>query len=139
MTRRAKLLIAAGVGLAAVLGGAGAVYAAVVTAQDGEGARRSAALRASGQAGEQANGYMAVVGEAPASIRDEVSAINITRRALYTELAGRRGVTIEEAAASTACQIFARRVLPGQYYRLPDGVWRRRNGNEPVPTPGFCP
>lgn len=138
MTRRAKLLIAAGVGFAAVLGGAGAVYAAATAAQD-EGGRRSAALRASGHAGEQANGYMGVVDDAPASIRDEVNAINIVRRKLYTDLAARRGVTIEEAAASTACQIFATRIQPGQYYRLPDGVWRRRNGNEPVPTPGFCP
>ena len=34
--------------------------------------------------------------------------------------------------------LFANRVGPGQYYRLPDGVWRQRNGNEPVPRPSHC-
>ena len=112
---------------------------AAAAVQESDAARRSAALRASKQAGEQANGYMGVVGEASGAIRDEVNAINIIRRSLYTQLAARRNVTIEEAAASTACLIFASRVQPGQYYRLPDGVWRQRNGNEPVPRPGFCP
>ena len=136
MTRRAKLLIAAGLGLAVAAGGAGAAYA--YAAQGSDGAARSARLRASGHAGEQVNGYMHVVGDAPRDIHDEVNAVNIVRRALYTELARRRGVTIEEAAASTACQIFATRVQPGQYYRLSDGVWRRRNGSEPVPLPSYC-
>lgn len=64
--------------------------------------------------------------------------MNIARRASYTKLAASRGTTIEEAASSAACEIFARRVGPGQYYRLPDGVWRKRNGNEPVTLPAFC-
>ena len=40
-------------------------------------------------------------------------------------------------AASTACEIFKTRVLPGQYYRLTDGVWRKRD-NTPVPLPSYC-
>jgi uncharacterized protein YdbL (DUF1318 family) len=64
--------------------------------------------------------------------------VNIQRRAAYTQLATNRGATIEEVAAATACQLFAGRVAPGQYYRLPDGVWRQRNGSEPVPRPSHC-
>jgi len=71
-------------------------------------------------------------------VRAQMESINIQRRARYTELASQRGATIEEVAAATACQIFSGRVGPGQYYRLPDGVWRRRNGSEPVPRPSHC-
>lgn len=128
MLRRTRLLIAAVAALAS----------APLSAQGGEGAERSAALRASLQAGEQADGYMAAIPGAPRAIQDEVNAVNIIRRSLYTNLAGRRGATIQEAAATAACRILATRVQPGQYYRLPDNVWRRRNGDEPVPLPPYC-
>jgi uncharacterized protein YdbL (DUF1318 family) len=128
MTRRMKLLIAAGLGIALVA-------STSAYAMQGDAAGQ---LRASGQAGEQADGYMGAVGSAPAAIRSQVEAINIERRAAYTRLASQRGATIEEVAAATACQLFASRVGPGQYYRLPDGVWRQRNGNEPVPRPSHC-
>jgi uncharacterized protein len=127
--RGKKLLIAAGLALALATGGA--AYA--MLQQDA-----AAALRASGQAGEQADGYLGVVGNVSAQVRAQVDSVNIRRRALYTELAGQRRATIEEVAAATACEIFASRIQPGQYYRLPDGVWRQRNGNEPVPRPSYC-
>lgn len=128
MTRSTKLLIAAALGIAAVAGTTAYAYQADA----------AATLRASGQAGEQADGYMGVVGNAPAAIRAQVEQVNIQRRAAYTQLAAQRNATIEEVAAATACQLFAGRVGPGQYYRLPDGVWRQRNGNEPVPRPSHC-
>jgi uncharacterized protein len=130
MSRRIKLLIAAGIGIAVVAGSSAYAYAL-----QGDAAGQ---LRATGQVGEQADGYLGLVGSAPAAVRSQMDAVNIQRRAAYTELAGRRGVTIEEAAAATACQIFASRIGPGQYYRLPDGVWRQRNGSEPVPRPSHC-
>lgn len=129
MSRRMKIILAMGIAVAAVAGGAGAAYALQVDA--------SATLRSSGQAGEQADGYMGVVGNAGGDIRSQVEAINIKRRAFYTDLAQKRGVKIEEAAASTACEIFRSRVQPGQYYRLTDGVWRKRD-NTPVPLPSYC-
>ena len=129
MTRRMKLMVALGLGIAAAAGGT--AYAFVM--QD-----TSAQLRATGLAGEQADGYLGLVGSAPADVRAQVDAVNIQRRAYYTELAARRSATIEEVAAATACEIFSRRIGPNQYYRLPDGVWRRRNGSEPVPLPGHC-
>lgn len=130
MNRQMKLIFAAGIGVAAMVGGTGAAYAMFQDA--------SAALRASGKAGEQADGYLGVVGSADASLRAQVDSINIKRRAYYTDLAGKRGAKIEEVAAATACEIFSSRVGSGQYYRLSDGVWRQREGNAPVPRPSYC-
>jgi uncharacterized protein len=129
MSRRTKLLIAALVGIALVAGTSAYAMQADAAGQ----------LRASGLVGEQADGYLGLVGSnAPAEIRAQMDQINIRRRALYTQRATQRGATIEEMAAATACATFAERVAPGQYYRLPDGVWRQRNGNEPVPRPSHC-
>lgn len=130
MNRRMKLMVAAGLGLAALAGGTAYayVYQGDVAAQ----------LRATGLVGEQADGYLGLVGSASADVRAQMDSVNIQRRAAYTQLASQRGATIEEVGAATACTLFANRVGPGQYYRLPDGVWRRRNGNEPVPRPDHC-
>lgn len=130
MRRRMKLILAAGIAVAAIAGGTTAAFAMLQDA--------SAELRASGQAGEQADGYLGVVGGASGDLRSQVDAVNIKRRAVYTDLAAKRGVKIEEVAATTACQIFATKVLPGQYYRLADGVWRKRDGDTPVPLPSYC-
>ena len=129
MTGRPKIVLALGAAVFATVGSVGAAYALQ--------ADTSGQLRASGQAGEQADGYMGVVGNAGSDVRAQVEAINIQRRARYTELAQKRGVKIEEAAASTACEIFKTRVQPGQYYRLADGVWRKRDST-PVPLPSYC-
>lgn len=127
MNRRTKLLIAALVGIAVVAGTS--AYA------QGDAA---AQLRASGHVGEQADGYLGLVDTASGDIRAQMEQVNIQRRAAYTQLAAQRGATIEEVAAATACQLFATRVGPNQFYRLPDGIWRRRNGSEPVPRPSHC-
>ena len=70
-----------------------------------------------GSVGEQADGYLGVVGSASVSVRSSDDAVNIVRLANYTKMAGARVSTIEEAAASTACEIFARRVGPGRALR----------------------
>src|SRR3954471_22028548 len=130
MNRRFKLILAAGLTLGALTVGATAVYA-----MQGDAA---ASLRASGQAGEQADGYLGVVGSGSADLRAQVDAVNIKRRAYYTDLAAKRGAKIEEVAATTACELFRTKVGAGQYYRLPDGVWRQRDGATPIPLPGYC-
>jgi hypothetical protein len=130
MKRRTKFFLAAALGLTVVLGATGA-YAFLQ-------AETSTELRATGMVGEQADGYLALVKDGSADLRARVNNINIKRRAAYTELARQRGAQIEEVAATMACEIFATSILPGQYYRLPDGVWRKRNGNEPVPRPAYC-
>jgi uncharacterized protein YdbL (DUF1318 family) len=128
MNRRHKTIIAAALTLAA-LGGAGAAYAF--------GQDAAASLRASGQVGEQADGYLGVVGSAPASVRAQVDSVNIQRRAYYTDLAARRGAKIEEVAATTACELFRTKIGVGQFYRGTDGVWKKREGG-PVPLPSYC-
>jgi uncharacterized protein YdbL (DUF1318 family) len=129
MSRRTRLILAAGISLALVAGGASVASAMLQDA--------SAQLRASGQVGEQADGYLGLVGSAPAAIRAQVDSVNIKRRAYYTDLAAKRGAKIEEVAATTACELFRTKVAQGQYYRLPDGVWRQRD-SAPIPLPGYC-
>lgn len=130
MTRRTKIVLGTvGIGLAAAIAGAGAAYAF----QD-----RAAQLRATGKVGEQANGYMGIVGAASGDLQAQVDAVNIERRKLYTDLAAKRGAKIEEVAATTACDLFANRVGPGQYYRGTDGRWQKREGSAPVPRPSYC-
>jgi hypothetical protein len=128
MSRHIKLILAAGIGLGAVLG----TTTALAMLQDA-----SAQLRASGQVGEQADGYLGLVGSAPAAVRAQVDSVNIKRRAYYTDLAAKRGAKIEEVAATTACELFRTKVAQGQYYRLPDGVWRQRD-SAPIPLPAYC-
>jgi uncharacterized protein len=132
MSRRLKIILAAGIGLAAVMGGTGVAYAMM------QGDSASAELRATGKVGEQADGYLGIVGSADAGLRAQVDAINIKRRAYYTDLAAKRNAKIEEVAAATACQLFSSKVQPGQYYRLPDGVWRQREAGQSIPLPGYC-
>jgi uncharacterized protein YdbL (DUF1318 family) len=129
MNRRTRLILAAAIGVAFVVGGAGAAYAMQADA--------SATLRASGEAGEQADGYLGIVGSASSDTRAAVDAVNIKRRAYYTDLAAKRGAKIEEVAATTACELFRSKVGTGQYYRLPDGVWRQRDAS-PIPLPTYC-
>jgi uncharacterized protein len=128
MSRRTKLILAACIGLGAVLG----TTTAYAMMQDA-----SAELRASGQVGEQADGYLGLVGSPPAAVRAQVDSVNIKRRAYYTDLAAKRGAKIEEVAATTACELFRTKVAQGQYYRLPDGVWRQRD-SAPIPLPAYC-
>ncbi|QPQ55287.1 YdbL family protein [Allosphingosinicella flava] len=128
MTRRTKTILTA-LALSVATANAGAAYAFQADA--------SAALRASGQAGERYDGYLGAVGDAPASVRAEIDAVNIKRRAFYTDLAAKRGAKIEEVGATTACTIFATKVQPGQYYQLQDGVWRQRD-DAPIPRPTYC-
>ena len=130
MNRRTRIILAAGFGLAVAFVGATAASAML---QHGEAAE----LRATGAAGEQADGYMGMIGTPSSDIRAKIEAVNIRRRAHYTDLAARRGVKIEEAAATVACEILRDRVEPGQFYRLTDGIWRKRD-SAPVPLPHYC-
>ena len=129
MNRQIKMILAAGFGLVAVVGGAGVASAMLQDA--------AASLRASGQVGEQADGYLGLVGSAPADVRAKVDAINIQRRAYYTDLAAKRGAKIEEVAATTACELFRTKVAQGQYYRSVDGRWQQR-GSAAIELPSYC-
>ena len=114
---------------AALLGVAG-----VALAQTGAVA---AAIDA-GKVGEQADGYLGVRGGVAPAIDDEVDAINIKRRKAYTDLAGQRGVTVQDVAATVGCTTLRTRVAAGKAYRLRDGVWRVREGGAPIALPDYC-
>ena len=125
MTRTGKMMVALGLGVAVLAAGTALAQADA-----------SASLRASGIVGEQADGYLGVIGSAPADVRDQVNAINIKRRAFYTDLARQRGVTIQEVGVAIACKLFRTKVGEGESYRLPDGTWRKRQGA--VELPAYC-
>lgn len=93
--------------------------------------------RRSGLIGERFDGYLGFVTANPsAQLRREVSAINIRRRALYSDLATRRGVSPEEVGITAACSLL-RRVAVGEYYLPGQGGWRRVVAGQ-SPVPSYC-
>ena len=95
------------------------------------------AARQAGQVGERFDGYMGAVGSPSPVVRSQVSAINIRRRALYSNLAASRRVAPHEVGIAAGCQVLAR-VQVGQAYMLADGQWRRRQPGQPAPIPEYC-
>jgi len=95
-----------------------------------------AAAIAAGQVGEQADGYVGIAKSVPPAVKAEVEALNIKRRAAYTDQAAKHGVTLKEWAATVGCQTL-RRVGQGEAYLLPDGVWRTK-GASPIALPAVC-
>lgn len=97
--------------------------------------------RASGQVGEQADGYLGFVPGASisADLRGRVEQNNIQRRALYTRRAAERNVSVNEMAAAVACEVFDSRIAVGERYRNEGGQWRQRTASTPVERPSFCP
>lgn len=94
--------------------------------------------RAAGQLGERYDGYLGYALVQPsAQARQQTEAINIRRRALYTDLATRRRVSPQEVGIAAGCTLLAR-VAVGESYLLPDGQWRRRAPGQPAPVPDYC-
>ena len=129
MTRK-FLMIA---GCAAIALATGLVATAPAWAQSGA----VAAAMAQGTVGEQADGYLGIAGTVSAAVRGEVESINIKRRAAYTDLAGKRGVTVQDVAAATGCQTLSNRVKTGQVYRIGAGPWQTK-GAGPIALPAYC-
>ena len=87
--------------------------------------------------GERFDGYIGLVTTSPtAELRRQVGAINIRRRALYSQLATRRGVSPEEVGITTACSLF-KRLNVGDYYLLGQGGWRRLAAGQSA-APSYC-
>ena len=95
------------------------------------------AARGAGTIGERYDGYIGYAAAPSAALRAQVDSVNIRRRALYSNLATRRGVSPQEVGVTAGCQLLAR-VQVGQAYLLGDGVWRRRAAGQPAPRPGYC-
>jgi len=124
-----KTIIAGLVAGIVVLAGAG-----IAVAQSG--GLVSEAL-ADGTVGEQADGYLGIRGSVSDAVRAEVDALNIKRRAAYTQRAAQKGATVKEVAAAVGCETLATRVPTGRAYLLPDGVWRVK-GAAPISLPAYC-
>ena len=95
------------------------------------------AARQAGMIGERFDGYMGYAAAPSAMLRSQVETINIRRRALYHDLAARKGVSPQEVGITAGCQLLAR-VGVGQAYLLNDGTWRRRAAGQPAPRPAYC-
>ena len=95
------------------------------------------AARRAGLIGERFDGYVGLVSpNVPAELRRQVAALNIRRRALYSSLAARRGVSPEEVGITAACSLL-RRISVGEYYLPGQGGWTRVvAGRSPVPS--YC-
>lgn len=95
------------------------------------------AARQSGLVGERFDGYLGMSSTGSASLRNQVAAINIRRRALYSQLAAAKGVTPQEVGITAGCHLLGR-VAVGQVYMLTDRAWRRRGSGEGAPQPDYC-
>ena len=95
------------------------------------------AARRAGQVGERFDGYLGLSSaNVSADLRRHVGAVNIRRRALYSNLASRKGVTPEEVGITAACSLL-RRVSVGEYYLLNQGGWRRLVPGQSA-VPDYC-
>ena len=95
------------------------------------------AARRSGLIGERFDGYLGLASASVSpDLRRQVGAVNIRRRALYSNLAARKGVTPEEVGITAACSLL-RRVSAGEYYLLNQGGWRRLAAGQSA-VPDYC-
>jgi uncharacterized protein YdbL (DUF1318 family) len=96
-----------------------------------------AAAKRAGTVGERYDGYLGLASSATEQVRRQVGAVNIKRRSLYTDLAARRGATVQEVGIAAGCQLLAG-VNVGESYMLSDGSWHRRPAGAPPPNPDYC-
>ena len=94
--------------------------------------------RAAGQVGERFDGYLGYAAAVPSpAARTQTEVLNIRRRALYSDLAQRRGVSPQEVGITAGCTLLGR-VAVGERYMLSDGQWRQRGPGQPAPVPDYC-
>jgi uncharacterized protein YdbL (DUF1318 family) len=80
--------------------------------------------RAAGLLGERPDGYVDVVNPgASADILSLKEQINAQRRKIYQQLAGEKGVPVEEVGALAAEKTIAQKLKPGMYYMDNSGQW----------------
>lgn len=123
MTKKAMLMAA---GVLALTGVSAAAWAQRGPAY--------AAARSAGQVGEQPDGYLGVVGSGSPDLRALVNAINIQRKAAYTQKAQASGATVEQLAFTSGCNLI-QQTIAGEKYRTPDGAWATRGAGAPTRDP----
>ena len=92
---------------------------------------------AAGRVGERFDGYMGFALAPSDDLRRQVTAINIQRRNLYTQLAAQRNVTAQLVGLATACTLF-RQLAAGEAYMLGDQIWRRHGAGQAAPAGAYC-
>lgn len=125
MRRLALILILAFAGLVGLRPAMAQYGPAIVQAQ------------AAGMIGERYDGYLGFVRTPSDQLRRQVNQVNIRRRALYANLAQRKGVSTEEVGITAGCSTLAR-VGVGEYYLSGQGGWQRRGAGQAAPIPGYC-
>ena len=93
--------------------------------------------RGAGLIGERFDGYLGFVTTPSEALRRQVNSINIRRRALYADLARRKGVSTEEVGVTATCTLFTR-IPVGGYYLTTDRGWLRRGAGQAAPRPSYC-
>ncbi len=84
-----------------------------------------AQLKASGQVGEQMNGYLGLINpNAADDVKALVNSINAQRQAEYQRIAAKNGVSPDEVARVTAQKVIGQ-AAPGQFVQTPSG-WQKR-------------
>jgi uncharacterized protein YdbL (DUF1318 family) len=82
------------------------------------------AARAAGLVGERPDGYVDSVTPNPApAIKQLITDINAQRRKVYEQLAGKKGVPVEEVGALAAEKTISQKLQPGWYYMNSSGQW----------------
>jgi uncharacterized protein YdbL (DUF1318 family) len=126
MKTRSKFLLAlGGSALLAVTGIAIAQESPVV-----------AQARAAGVVGEQLDGYLGFAKSPSGDVKAAVDAINIKRRAIYTDIAAKQNATIQEVATARGCEQLATRVKAGEVYGI-NGSWAVK-GAGAIALPAVC-
>lgn len=120
MSKRTKIMAAAGA--LALLGMGAAAWA--------QGADDWKAARAQGLVGEQPDGYLGIVGSPTPDLTRMVNAVNIQRKALYTQRAAAGNSSVADYAAVTACNLIAD-TPQGTKYKTPAGNWVTRTSAAP--------
>ena len=127
MTRLTRTLLAAGAAAVIVAG-----FAVGAQAQATDPAVTAAI--ASGVVGEQVDGYLGFAKAGSPDLKAKVEALNIKRRAAYTDLAAKTGVSVKDAAQATGCRTLGR-LADGRAYSLGSG-WQTKNGA--IALSGIC-
>ena len=82
--------------------------------------------KAQGWVGEQGNGYLGLGrDDAPARLKALVTEVNGQRKAEFTQIAAKNGISEAEAAKVFAREAAAR-TLPGNYIQNPAGGWVKK-------------
>jgi uncharacterized protein YdbL (DUF1318 family) len=83
------------------------------------------AAKAAGKVGEQADGYLGIVGGADGAITAAVNSINAGRREVYTQTATKSGVSPDAAGQATGAQLIAK-TPAGEFIKPLGGAWTKK-------------